>query len=173
MADKDLYSKVKSDLTEAGINDGHFQWYALMLGAMAKGITPGNRVFNSIFSNLLNDGEPLPGAVVAAMTNLAMDSESKLENADEELFAMPDSSVDKKTRLQVLADLSYGLTLGLSINATDGTMEKIKDKDLLADLATISEVSRVDTDAELDEEDLKNVLEFMLDVLTKTYQKNQ
>ena len=107
------------------------------------------------------------------MTNLAMDSESKLENADEDLLAMPDSSVDKKTRLQVLADLSYGLTLGLSINATDGTMEKIKDKDLLADLATISEVSRVDTDAELDEEDLKNVLEFMLDVLTKTYQKNQ
>ena len=88
MADKDLYSKVKSDLTEAGINDGHFQWYALMLGAMAKGITPGNRVFNSIFSNLLNDGEPLPGAVVAAMTNLAMDSESKLENADEELLTI-------------------------------------------------------------------------------------
>ena len=86
---------------------------------------------------------------------------------------MPGADVEKKTRLQVLADLSYGLSLGLSINAADGTMEKIKDKDLLADLATISEVSRVDTEADLDEEDLKNVLEFMLDVLTRTYQKNQ
>lgn len=172
MADKDLYSKVKSDLSEAGINDGHFQWYALMLGALGKGITPGNRIFNSIFSNLLNDGEPLPGAVVAAMTNLAMDLEPKIENADEDLFAMPAPSIEKKVRLQVLADLAYGLSLGLSINAEDGTMEKIKDKELLSDLATISEVSRVDTEADLDEDDLKNVLEFMLDVLSKTYQKH-
>ncbi len=170
---KDLYNKVLSDLTQAGINEGHFQWYSLMLGALAKGVEPGNRIFNSIFSNLLNDGEPLPGAVVAALTNLAMDSQSKIENADEDLFAMPDQSVEKQTRLKVLADLSYGLSLGLSINADDGSLEKIKDKELLSNLATISEVSRVDVDADLEEEDLKYVVEFMLDVLTKTYQKHQ
>ena len=73
------------------------------------------------------------------------------------------------------------LTIHIDLSAFESTKSEDSEEgtkptnsnNMLADLATISEVSRVDTDAELDEEDLKNVLEFMLDVLTKTYQKNQ
>ena len=38
----------------------------------------------------------LPGALVATLTNLAMDTKEKLENADEDLFAMPDDSYEKQ-----------------------------------------------------------------------------
>ncbi len=164
------YAKVLKELTESGISENQFQWYALMIGAMAKGVSAGSRVFMNIFSEILNAGEPLPGSVVAALTNLAMDSEEKLSNADGDLFAMPDSSVDKKIRLGVLSDLAYGLSLGLSISAQSGKPEKITDKELLKDLNTLSEISRVDTEDELEEEDLDSVLEFMIDTASKNYQ---
>lgn len=167
-----LYNKVLKDLSESGITESHFQWYSLMIGLLAKGFEPGDRIFISVFSSLLNDGQPLPGALVANLSNLAIDAKEKIENGDADLFAMPDSSVEKKLRLQVLADLSYGFALGLTVNSKDGSLEKISDKDLLADLNTISEVSRVDIDADLDEEDLDNVLEFMIDVATKQHQIN-
>ena len=51
-----------------------------------------------------------------------------------------------------------------------GSLEKISDREVLGDLNTISEVAKVDVEAELDEDDLDNVLEFMIDVATKNYQ---
>ena len=167
-----LYNKVLKELSESGISESHFQWYSLMIGLLAKGFEPGNRIFIKVFSSLLNDDEPLPGALVASLTNLAMDAKEKIETADADLFAMPDSSFEKKLRLQVLADLSYGFALGLTVDSKNGSLEKITDKEMLADLNTISEVSRVDTDADLDEEDLDNVLEFMIDVASKQHQIN-
>ena len=83
---------------------------------------------------------------------------------------MPDDSYEKQDRLKTLADLSYGLSLGLTVNAKDGSLEKIADREVLGDLNTISEVAKVDVEAELDEDDLDNVLEFMIDVATKNYQ---
>ncbi|MGN1281128.1 MAG: hypothetical protein ACI4UM_04415 [Succinivibrio sp.] len=168
-----LYKKILEDLTSAGLTDGHFVWYSLMVGALAKGVQPASRVFINIFSNLLNDAQPLPGSLVAALTNLAMDTTDRIENSDEDLFAMPDDSYDKKLRLKTLADLSYGLSLGLTVNAEDGSLEKITDREALADLNTISEVAKVDVDAELDEEDLDNVVGFMIDVAAKNYQLYQ
>ncbi len=156
------YKKVLDDLTKAGVTENQFSWFSLMVGVLAKGVEPGSRIFISVFSNLLNDGQPLPGALVAALTNLAMDTKEKLENADQDLFAMPDDSY--------VADLSYGLSLGLTVNAKDGSLEKITDREVLGDLNTISEVAKVDVEAELDEDDLDNVLEFMIDVATKNYQ---
>lgn len=164
------YRKVLNDLTSAGVTENQFSWYALMVGILAKGVEPGSRIFIGVFSNLLNDGQPLPGALVAALTNLAMDTKEKLENSDQDLFAMPDDSIDKKVRLKTLADLSYGLSLGLTVKAEDGTLEKITDHEILGDLNTISEVAKVDVEAELDEDDLDNVLEFMIDVTAKNYQ---
>ena len=111
------YKKVLDDLTKAGVTENQFSWFSLMVGVLAKGVEPGSRIFISVFSNLLNDGQPLPGALVAALTNLAMDTKEKLENADEDLFAMPDDSYEKQDRLKTLADLSYGLSLGLTVNA--------------------------------------------------------
>lgn len=168
-----LYKKVLDDLTNAGLPEGQFVWYSLMIGVLSKGVKPASRIFINIFSNLLNDGQPLPGTLIAALTNLAMDTEDKIENADEDLFAMPDDSFDKRLRLKTLADLSYGLSLGLTVSASDGSLEKITDKEALADLNTISEVAKVDEEAELDEDDLDNVVGFMIDVATKNYQINQ
>lgn len=170
---KGSYEKILKDLNDAGVSENPFTWYSLMLGVLAKGVEPGNRIFLNIFSSLLNDNQPLPGALVATLTNMALDCKEKIENADQDLFALPDDSFEKKLRLQTLADLSYGLSLGLTVNPEDGSLEKITDREALADLNTISEVSRVDTEAELDEEDLDNVIEFMIDVTTKNYQIHQ
>ena len=148
------YKKVLDDLTKAGVTENQFSWFSLMVGVLAKGVEPGSRIFISVFSNLLNDGQPLPGALVATLTNLAMDTKEKLENADQDLFAMPDDSYEKQDRLKTLADLSYGLSLGLTVNAKDGSLEKISDREVLGDLNTISEVAKVDVEAELDEDDL-------------------
>ena len=164
------YKKVLDDLTKAGVTENQLSWFSLMVGVLDKGVEPGSRIFISVFSNLLNDGQPLPGALVATLTNLAMDTKEKLENADQDLFAMPDDSYEKQDRLKTLADLSYGLSLGLTVNAKDGSLEKISDREVLGDLNTISEVAKVDVEAELDEDDLDNVLEFMIDVATKNYQ---
>ena len=102
------YEKVLKELTQSGITETPFSWFALAIGIIAKGVEPGSRIYNNVFSNLLNDNQPLPGAVVATLTNLGLDIKDKLDNASQDLFCFPDSSVDKKQRLQVLADLSYG-----------------------------------------------------------------
>ncbi|MGN0903002.1 MAG: hypothetical protein ACI4M9_06940, partial [Succinivibrio sp.] len=112
------------------------------------------------------------GSLVAVLTTLGMDLKEKLENADADLFALPDDSFDKKERLQCLADLSYGFALGLTVNAKDGSLEKITDREMLGDLNTISEVAKVDIEADLDENDLDNVIEFMIDTASKNYQIN-
>ena len=171
---KGLYDKVLKDLNSAGISENPFQWYALVIGVMSRGMESSGRILIQTLSNLLNDGEPLPGTIVATMTNLAMDLEDRLENADSDLFAMPDDSYDNSLRLKVLADICYGLSLGLTVNAQSGALEeKIKDTKLLEDLNTISEIARVDPESELDEEDLDNVLEFLIDVASRNYQLNQ
>ncbi|MCI6939333.1 MAG: hypothetical protein U0O25_00055 [Succinivibrio sp.] len=167
------YTKVLNDLNKAGITTTPFVWTSLMIGMMSKGVEAGSRIFINSFSSLLNDNQPLPGEIIAVLTNLGMDLKEKIEKGDEDLFSMPDSSFDKKLRLQTLADLSYGFALGLTVNSEDGSLEKIKDKEMLADLATISEVAKVDIEAELDEEDLDNVLGFMIDVAQKNYALNQ
>lgn len=164
------YEKVLKELTQSGITETPFSWFALAIGIIAKGVEPGSRIYNNVFSNLLNDNHPLPGAVVATLTNLGLDIKDKLDNASQDLFCFPDSSVDKKQRLQVLADLSYGLSLGLTVSKEDGSLEKVSSEEALADLNTISEVSKVDIEAELDEDDLNSVIEFMVDVAIKNYQ---
>lgn len=88
------YKKVLDDLTKAGVTENQFSWFSLMVGVLLKALNQVG-VFISVFSNLLNDGQPLPGALVATLTNLAMDNKEKLENADQDLFAMPDDSYEK------------------------------------------------------------------------------
>lgn len=164
------YAKVLKDLQSCGIQENPFSWFALMIGLVAKGVEPGSRVFINVFSNLLNDSQSLPGAVVATLTNLGLEAKDQIEEASNDLFAFPDESFDKKLRLKVLADLSYGLALGLTVNKEDGSLEKVSSHEALADLNTISEVSKVDIEAELDEDDLDSVIEFMIDVVVKNYQ---
>lgn len=64
------YEKVLKELTQSGITEAPFSWFALAIGIIAKGVEPGSRIYNNVFSNLLNDNQPLPGAVVATLTNL-------------------------------------------------------------------------------------------------------
>lgn len=167
------YEKILNELTNAGIVEQPFAWYSLMIGVIAKGMEPGSRVYNGVFSNLLNDGQPLSGSIIAVLTNQGMDVAEKLKSSSEDLFAFPNDKVEKKQRLQTLADLSYGLSLGLTVNAEDGSLENITDYDMKADLNTISEVAKVDLEAELDEDDLDSVVGFMIDVAVKNYEINQ
>ena len=58
----------------------------------------------------------------------------------------------------------------MTVSKEDGSLEKVSSEEALADLNTISEVSKVDIEAELDEDDLNSVIEFMVDVAIKNYQ---
>ena len=102
-----------------------------------------------------------------------MDIVEKLKGNSEDLFAFPNDKVEKKQRLQTLADLSYGLSLGLTVDAEDGSLENITDYEMKADLNTISEVAKVDLEAELDEDDLDSVVGFMIDVAVKNFEINK
>ena len=85
------YEKVLKELTQSGITETPFSWFALAIGIIAKGVEPGSRIYNNVFSNLLNDNQPLPGAVVATLTNLGLDIKDKLDNASQDLFCFPDT----------------------------------------------------------------------------------
>lgn len=167
------YEKIQKELTGAGIVEQPFAWYALMIGVISKGMEPGSRVYNSVFSSLLNDGQPLSGSIIAVLTNQGMDIVEKLKGNSEDLFAFPNDKVEKKQRLQTLADLSYGLSLGLTVDPEDGSLENITDYEMKADLNTISEVAKVDLEAELDEDDLDSVVGFMIDVAVKNFEINK
>ena len=142
------YEKIQKELTGAGIVEQPFAWYALMIGVISKGME-------------------------AVLTNQGMDIVEKLKGNSEDLFAFPNDKVEKKQRLQTLADLSYGLSLGLTVDAEDGSLENITDYEMKADLNTISEVAKVDLEAELDEDDLDSVVGFMIDVAVKNFEINK
>ena len=64
----------------------------------------------------------------------------------------------------------------LQVQHADGDLNlelKVTDYEMKADLNTISEVAKVDLEAELDEDDLDSVVGFMIDVAVKNFEINK
>ena len=43
------YEKVLKELTQSGITETPFSWFALAIGIIAKGVEPGSRIYNNVF----------------------------------------------------------------------------------------------------------------------------
>ncbi len=168
------YKQVIGELSQAGINENHYQWYGFILGLLCRKYDPSSRMFLAFCAKVMNDDEPLPGVLVAYLTNYALDCERNLKNkADAKtLFALPDNTCKKEERLNVLSDLAYGLSLGLVADSEGTLTHKITDQDLLDDLHTLSAIAQVDPNEDLAEEDLDEVLNFMRDATFKAYKKS-
>ncbi len=165
------YKQVIRELSEAGITENHFQWYGFVLGLLCRRFDPSSRIFLAISAKIMNDDEPLPGMLVAYLTNYALDCQRNLKNKSSasELFAMPSQDEPKEARLSFLADLAYGLSLGLVASQDGSISHKISDPELLDGLHTLSAISQVDPKEDLAEEDLQEVIEYIRTLALNTY----
>lgn len=168
------YSDLVQDLKNAGISEAPYQWFGFTLGLICRGIDPSSREFLSLCSLILNDNEPLPGNTVAVLTNIALECQRNLKNKSSQntLLVFPDDKFPKIERLQVLSDLAYGLSLGLSADGQKGILHKIEDPDLLDGLHTLSAISDVDPNEDLAEEDLSEVLAYIYNLALNSYKKS-
>ncbi len=165
------YKQVIRELSEAGITENHFQWYGFVLGLLCRRFDPSSRIFLAISAKIMNDDEPLPGMLVAYLTNYALDCQRNLKNKSSasELFAMPSQEEPKEDRLVFLADLAYGLSLGLVASQDGSISHKISNPELLEGLHTLSAISQVDPQEDLAEEDLQEVIEYIRTLALNTY----
>ena len=155
------YQALVRELAAAGIREGHYQWYGLILGWISRGLEPSGGLLGAL-SSIMNGGEPLPGSAAAALTGLALDARGAWRSGADArtLLAFPDRRVPAPERLRVLSDLCCGLTLGLTCGDDGFTRDKPA-PGLLEDLRSLSALSEVDTAGQLEEEDLDAVLEFI------------
>lgn len=168
------YKQIKTELQSAGISENHLQWYGFVLGLLCRDYDPSSRMFLAISSKIMNDDEPLPGVLVAYLTNYALDCKRNLQAKAKAtaLFSLPLNDTGKEERLGALADLAYGLSLGLVASDDGSFSHKISDPDLLEGLHTLSAISQVDPKEDLAEEDLNEVLEYMRTLALNTYKKS-
>ncbi len=166
------YSDLIVSLKKAGISDTPYQWFAFVLGLVSRGFDPGDRPLMQACRDILNDGEPLPGAIVATLTSKALKCRELLDGSGSP-FCFPDNTSNRKARLTALQDLAYALSLGLAMDPQTGQSQKVSDADLLDGLRTLSEIARVDPDESLDEQDLSDVLDYMAALVRSEYQKHR
>lgn len=167
------FNTLTSRLNKAGIVDETYQWYGFILGLISKGFSPSERSMMQLCAEFLNDNQPLPGALIAELTSLALESKIACDEHDSNILKFPDEKIPRQQRLECLSDLAYGLTLALPIDVKKGKMEKISDPQLLDHLRSLSEISKVDKDAEFEENDLKDVLDYISTILLETFENNK
>ena len=156
--------ELTSQLKALQTSDSPSVWQGLILGLCACGLNAAGRELRDAAASVLNDAQPLPGALIAVVTELALDAEDGFKRQDLPLL-LPAGSAP--ARLTGLADLCYGLTLGLSLpkgQAQAGTheaLQKINDPQLYDLLKTLQQLQNVDESADLDEADFSAVLSFI------------
>ena len=157
------YARRRAALQAAAVSEQPLLWYGFVLGAVAGGMVPGAPPLSRAAGELLNGGAALEGRLVAALTTLALEAEEALRrDDDEELLGLPPATADAGARLTALSELCHGLCLALGLKQ-DGAMRQDRARDEL--LRDLSAFTRVDPEAELDEDDLKTVTHYISDRL--------
>ncbi|HAR80058.1 MAG TPA: hypothetical protein DCR21_04430 [Succinivibrionaceae bacterium] len=169
MSANSAYQKLIADLEKAGIAEQGYQWYSFLLGLLAKGFEPGSRAANKAFSEIFNDALPLPGAVIAFLTTAGIEAKEAFDEETEDLLKFPDSTEDAAVRLSALSDLAYAVSIGLSMDEEKGRLTDISDPALFDELNTLSEISKVDSSADLMEDDLNEVIAYIKNTLLRNY----
>ncbi len=145
-------------LKQAGLAEGEYTWYGLILGLLCAGFEEGSHQQIFLCQQLLNDAEPLPGTLTAALTSVSLEAYELLKTESDGLLQLPGSDTAAPLRLRALSDLVCGLELGLSGDRQSGGLKsQISDPQLLETLRVFNEISQVDQEGDLDEESLQEV----------------
>ncbi len=167
------YAELSAELQRQQAADGPAVWQGLVLGLCARGLTADQRALRDSCAAILNDAQPLPGALIAVITELSLDAQDGLEKNNVPLLQPAGSSAE---RLQALADLCYGLILGLAFDpkssGTSRPTQKVASPKRLELLRTLQQLQQVDPSGELDEDDLNEVLSFIESELLREYQRS-
>ena len=170
MEQKNTYEDAKKLFKHYSIHDEPALWQSFTVGLVAKNFIPGDRILTLKVCELLNDGNPLQGEIIAFITNFALDAESNLKSNKAPTLLLPENNALAKERLYALSQSAYGLSLGLSCDLQG--FDKIKDADLKEDMQTLLQINSLDTDSEdFDEGDFDNVKSFMSELALRFYKK--
>lgn len=153
------YTEIMSSLHKAGINEDEYQWVGFIEGAVAKGLEPGSATISKHISDILNGGQPIPGALSAFLTTLELEVLEKFTKLADEPFFLPQDGKNSQ-KLQCLADLCSGLCLGLGLSPQKGMVKKIESKDLAEFIQVLGNIADVDLEDD-DPEDLKYIIDYM------------
>ena len=173
MADNERYRQIRAALHAAGISECEYEWPGLLAGLLSRGFVPGSREISKLAADLLNCGETLPGSVVAFLASEGLELKERLDHAADDLFCFPDAKESSAQRLQALSDLAHGLTLGLTADPQKGLADRLPPGPLLDFVQSLSDITRVDTEADIDEEDIKSVLDYMRQQVLDEYKRSK
>ncbi len=166
------FDDIMINLSHLGVNEDHYQWLGFIEGMIARGCEIGSPALSRAVADILNGGMPLPGAFTAFITNLALELKSRLASGTDEPFFFPDAKAKNSVRLKTLSDLATGLNLGLSVNSKGTVDHEIHDENLKDFMNALGAVSQVDTGDDMDEEDLKSVLDYLSTELRRIYRQH-
>ncbi len=166
------FDDIMVNLSHLGVNEDHYQWLGFIEGVIARGCEIGSPTLSKAVADILNGGMPLPGAFTAFITNLALELRTKLASSADDPFFYPKKTAKNSVKLKTLADLATGLNLGLAVNAQGIVEHEIHDDNLKDFMNTLGSISQVDTSDDMDEEDLKAVLDYLATELRRIYRQN-
>ncbi len=156
------YHDYQKLLQQEGSDDSPPVFLGVILGLLANGFEEGSKELRDKISDILNGGEPLPGSLIAMITELSIDAQKALKQG-KIYFIWPD---DNREKLTALSALCYGCSLSLPFKRDGSSHNNSK---VMDDIITLSEITRVDEDGEYSEEDFEVILEFISKTVLKIY----
>jgi uncharacterized protein YgfB (UPF0149 family) len=153
--------------------DNSLEMYGLILGLVVNGMEPGDRLFTNAVNNyfLFSDNEIIDGSTLAKIVEEGLNVKEKITEFSIQDLHIPDQSNPTSQRLRGLQELSQGLAYGLCIKSSDGSFIESKEHPFLDEINTIYEITKIDTDDDIDENDLNEVLNYLVSTI-KTISHN-
>lgn len=173
------YKSLKDSFAKNGINESIACVQGFILGMLSQGFNSGDRQILKYTIELLNDGEPLSGSAIAAFTTLLIEMERELSNKQVKFYILSTEDNEQKLpaakfsaeRLQSMADLAYGLSLGYGLTPQGPLQDKNLNDEQRDDLIMLEHIFQIDTTSELGETDLKEVIEYLYSIIYRTWDK--
>lgn len=181
--DNATYKSLKESFTNNGLHESISCIQGFILGLLAQGFSSGDRQILKYTIELLNDGDPLNGNAIASFTTLLIEMERDLKNRKVELYVLgPKDNVQKlpeakfkEERLKSLSDLAYGISLGYGLTPQGALQDKNLTPGQRDDLILLEHIFQIDVKSDLDEDDLKEVVDYLKQIIyaaaDKTHKK--
>lgn len=157
------FKPLMQDFQKLKTEDSFSNVCGFIYGLCAKGLEAGNREFNTKLSQFFNDDLPLPGVFIAVSSNLALEIQGRL--VSNQKLAFPFDEIEKsQEKLESLGQFAYGLSLALGLS---------KDQSLNNDLHMLSEISLVETNDDMSEDDFKTIRNYIEELIVRVNLERQ
>lgn len=174
------YNSLKDSFAKNGINESIACVQGFILGMLSQGFDSGDRQILKYTIELLNDSEPLSGSAIASFTTLLIEAERELKAKKVEFYVLgPNDNIQKlpkekfnAERLKTVADLAYGLSLGYGLTPQGPLQDKNLTQEQRDDLIMFEHIFQIDVTSEIEEDDLKEVLDYLYSIVYRTYAKS-